>query len=52
MQVIIHIIDVHYFLLYIMAEYNEWDPAGGDGSSFGREMGLNVSRVDEVSSDR
>lgn len=35
-----------------MVKYNERASAGGDGSSFGREMGLNNSRGDEVSSDR
>lgn len=37
---------------YIMVEYNERETAGGDGGSFGREIGLNNSRGDEVSSDR
>jgi len=36
----------------MMVENNKQDSAGGDGGSFGREMGLNNSRGDEVSGDR
>ncbi|XP_057437547.1 uncharacterized protein LOC130729727 isoform X2 [Lotus japonicus] len=34
------------------SRHSSLSSAGGDGSSFGREMGLNNSRGDEVSSDR
>ncbi|CAL0323287.1 unnamed protein product [Lupinus luteus] len=34
------------------SRHSSLSSAGGDGGSFGREMGLNNSRVDEVSNDR
>ncbi|MED6217957.1 hypothetical protein PIB30_022575 [Stylosanthes scabra] len=34
------------------SRHSSLSSAGGDGGSFGRDMGMNNSRVDEVSSDR